>query len=98
MLKQLISRYIPRLLGWLNWSGVYIDPFVRILRDGAAPLVLAQEDILEVSGEYKLHQVYAQMLKQFPGAPKDDVAFAIQLAIRKMKGKLYGPRRRGILE
>ena len=35
----------------------------------------------EHSGEYKRHQVYAKLIKQFPEAPKRHVALAIEIAV-----------------
>ena len=35
----------------------------------------------EHSGEYKRHQVYAKLIKQFPEAPKRHVALAIEITV-----------------
>lgn len=53
---------------------------------GFLPLVqdlCAKEDEKKESGEWKRHQVYARLLKTFPSEDKKDLAFAIELAMRK---------------
>ena len=36
-----------------------------------------------LSGEAKRHQAYARLIKEFPEAKHQDIAFAIELAVRK---------------
>lgn len=38
-----------------------------------------------MSGEARRHRVYAQLLKDYPTQPKQDVGFAIELALRGVK-------------
>ena len=41
-------------------------------------------DRLEMSGEYKRHQVYAKLIKEFPGVPKRTLGLAIEVAVAKL--------------
>lgn len=39
------------------------------------------------SGEWRRHRVYAELLKAFPKAAKVDLAMAIELAVRRERGR-----------
>jgi len=47
-------------------------------------LVANADKMVGVSGEYKRHIVYAQLLKEFPGIPKRDLGFAIEHGVQKL--------------
>lgn len=44
-------------------------------------LVIEQESIPDVSGEYKRHQVYSRLIKNYSFMPKHEIALAIEIAI-----------------
>lgn len=67
---------LKALLLWLDPPTlIVVAPDLVHLR--TRELVAAAEG-LDASGEYKRHQVYAALLKEFPSALKRDLAFAIE--------------------
>ena len=59
------------------------------------PLVLKSEGLVKeiadrpgVSGEFKRHWVYAKMIKYFPNRKHVDIAFALEIALRRVRGLL----------
>ena len=81
------------LIKLANW--IFAHYTIRLLPLSTALVELArQARVLAVcedlthpgeSGEYKRHQVYAKLLKSFPQADKQDLAFAIELGLRGVK-------------
>lgn len=59
-----------------------ISPEIQALIDGAAKLA-SVHDAADMSGEAKRHQVYARMIKDNPEASRNDIALAIEFAVRK---------------
>ena len=43
--------------------------------------LVAQFDPVDGSGEYKRHQVYARLIKEFPTAQRRHLALAIEIAL-----------------
>ena len=82
-----MSLFLANLLRQLaNWLVPPIpepppveDPALWRVRE----LVSAQESAGGPSGEYKRHQVYARLLKEFPERRKRDLAYLIELVIRE---------------
>lgn len=60
-----------------------ISPEIQALIDGAATLA-SVHDAADMSGEAKRHQVYARMIKDNPDASRNDIALAIEFAVRKL--------------
>lgn len=87
-MKRILVRCLTWLLRKLGYRDVPVSAPVRTITVAALPLVLALEDIKDVSGEYKLSQVYGRLVKVFPASDRDDISFAIILAVRRMKGKM----------
>lgn len=48
----------------------------------ARELVTEADTVADVSGEWKRHQVYAKLLKEFPGNRKRDLGLAIENALQ----------------
>lgn len=67
----------------------------NLLPDGVEDLAIAARPLIESvqardpanSGENKRHQVYARMLKQYPGAPHWKIGLAIEWAVAHFGGK-----------
>lgn len=72
-MKSYIIRLLRRLLAWLEEDNELLSR--------AKELVTAVDRIEAVSGEYKRHQVYASLLKEFPGRRKRDIGLAIEKAL-----------------
>ena len=64
-----------------------LTPRVQALAIASCSLI-AQMDKKPFRGEYKRRQVYAQLVRAFPADLKMDVALAIEVAVRMVKGKL----------
>ena len=80
-----------RLATWLRQLANWIDPYrVPAVTADDDPVAAAADQLcydladLPQSGEYKRHQVYAKLIKQFPAVPKRDLALAIELAVRRL--------------
>jgi hypothetical protein len=80
-LKAAIKALALFLLKWAASDALYLI----VPNDGivARARVLAgfQEQYADRSGESKRHQVLAQLLKDFPGNAKRDIALAIEAAL-----------------
>lgn len=57
----------------------YIAKVVDSILKERVAMLMAQADLSPMSGEWKRHQVYAQLIKEFPGTQKSHLAFAIEL-------------------
>lgn len=57
---------------------------IYTLIDGLLPEV-RRIDLSPQSGEWKRHKVYSYGLRHFPRHRKDDIGFAVELALRKHK-------------
>lgn len=44
----------------------------------------AEQAFPDTSGEYKRHQVYARLLKEFPTTKKSEVGYALERAVRDL--------------
>lgn len=53
--------------------------FDPVLLERVAELV-AHADQVDGSGEYKRHQVYARLIKEYPATPRSTLALAIEVA------------------
>lgn len=72
-----------RRLGWVapiqtKWIEPAID---RQIRDAALFWVLKYEEDRTTSGEYKRHQIYSKLIKQFPDTPKYLLGLAIEVCV-----------------
>jgi len=63
------------------------DNVKRIVVSALALIIAIDE--LPRGGEFKRSQVYSRLQKAFPKEQKDDIGFAIEIAVRRMKGKLW---------
>lgn len=70
----------------MGYRQLQLPPNIWGMATNLTPHVIAAEPYKQ-SGEWKRHKVYAQGLKLFPDAPRDDVALALELAVKRMKGK-----------
>jgi hypothetical protein len=87
-----------RLIQFLLWALRKLEVFpeyffnyggLMAFVEAAVPLVESWEiEESEFAGEYKRHQVYARLIKLFPDAERIDLAQAIELALRKIRGLL----------
>ena len=46
-----------------------------------ATALIRQAEVLEGSGEYKRHQVYARLIKEYPTRSRTELALAIEVAL-----------------
>lgn len=49
---------------------------------GRTVQLVQEAELLDASGEYKRHQVYARLIKEFPLAAKREIAFCIEETVR----------------
>lgn len=73
-MREYIARVLINIANWL----VKANP-PELLR--ARELTMLAENLKEVSGEYKRHIVYAQLIKEFPQAPKRFLSMQIEKAL-----------------
>jgi hypothetical protein len=82
-----MRKYLVQFTLWLvrklDLQMFHYVAFVEFI-EAAFPLVLVENTKVDQSGEYRRHQVYAQMVKKFPWASKRDLALAIELAVRRL--------------
>ncbi len=90
-MTKLLLRLIDSFLAKKGFKRVpvgaqldWVPPSVCALTTYAKPLAEAADKAPQ-SGEWKRHQVYAKMLKQFPHVPKQDVAWAVERAVQRME-------------
>lgn len=87
---------ILRLIDWflarrgerrtvVSSSFLEIAANVQEMASTAIQLILT-EDKKPFRGEYKRRQVYARLVRLFPTEPKVDIALAIEVAVRLVKG------------
>lgn len=69
-------------------KSILIDNEVKKLVIAALPIVLLLEEQTQ-GGEWRRAQIYSKLIKLFPKSDKDDIGFAIEIAVRRMKGKLW---------
>lgn len=74
MLKSKIVQLLKRLLRWLEVPE-NVELFKRALE------LILSIDKLSTSGEHKRHQVYAQLIKEFPDVPKNKLGLVIEQVI-----------------
>jgi len=85
-MKPWMIDKLVRLAKWLGWTepvttrfiGPQLDPAVL---DTAKKWILKYGEDRSTSGEYKRHQVYAQLIKSFPAEEKYRLALAIEWVI-----------------
>ena len=70
---------------WLGWTPPAPAPLLADDLAVAARAAVIAAEALPAGGEYKRHQVYAQLLKRFPQLPHWEVAFAIEWVIRERR-------------
>ena len=83
---QRLSQFLHRLAEWLSSTPPPAPP--ELLPEDPAlwrvrALVKEQETMDGPSGEYKRHQVYAKLLKEFPERRRRDLAYLIEVAIQE---------------
>ncbi len=72
-MRALLVRFGLWIARWGGW------PSTLVLARTAQ--LCTQWDGHEASGEYKRHQVYAQLIKDFPRVSKRTIGLAIELAL-----------------
>ena len=60
-----------------------VTPVLTVLDQRVTGLV-TQISTLAASGEYKRHQVYALLIKEFPHVPHRDLGLAIEQAVQAL--------------
>ena len=73
-MKRLITRFVL----WLAEKYGYWPPH-RVI--ASAKVLCAAQELVEGSGEYKRHQVYAKLIKEYPTISKRTLGLAIELAL-----------------
>lgn len=79
-LRTQLAVWLHALATWIAPApvAVFRDPIVELARRLCA---LQEANWPERSGESKRHQVYAQLLKDFPSASRRDISRAIEDAL-----------------
>jgi len=82
-MKHLLSRLASWVLRCCGCSLLPLLPEVQKVVRRARVLCAEQDErcALGTSGEYKRHEVYARLLKEFPEVRKRNVALAIEVAL-----------------
>ena len=77
-MKNFIIKYLVWLLNKLESPQdlpAYMD---------RAKILVTSIDKAEQSGEWKRHQVYARLIKEFPQISRKDLGLAIEIAVQKL--------------
>ena len=77
-MKNFIIRFLVWLLGKLE-SPKDLPPYLE-----RAAVLVAAIDRVEQGGEWKRHQVYARLIKEFPQISRKDLGLAIEIAVQKL--------------
>ena len=87
MMKTYFIRFLCWIIRKLRESE-YAIALLSVNKDDlykrAYELVLRYDGIPDVSGEYKRHVAYAQLIKEFPDRDKRDIALAIELGVQRL--------------
>ena len=81
----MFKRLLYKFGAWLvrkSGGAVFPVPSAALYASRRAANLIEWNDKKNLSGEGKRHQVYAQLLKDYPGVSKRDIAMAIELAMR----------------
>lgn len=82
-----MRSFITSLAIWLAKYGsnnIYLIHVDTALLESARTRVINADKMVSASGENKRHHVYAQLLREFPDASGNNVALAIELAVRSV--------------
>jgi hypothetical protein len=82
-MKLWLIRALRALLLWLDPPPAPSAPVPDLVFDVVRTLVQAI-DGADASGEYKRHQVYAQLIKRFPLVAKRDLGLLIERAVQEI--------------
>jgi hypothetical protein len=80
-MRQTVATWLRRLADWIC---PLPPPPTTAVDDRALVLARMLQSMTKASGEYKRHEVYARLIKEFPAVPRRDLALAIELAVRKL--------------
>jgi hypothetical protein len=81
-----MKKTIQRFALWLlSLFPVPVDNTLPDYAIRAEVLVREQEAFTDTSGEYKRHQVYAKLIKEFPDVRQRDLGLAIELAVQRIE-------------
>ncbi len=87
-MKRFLVRVAITVLKKFGHRILSIPPEVIDVAVELLPHILDQEDKhAKETGEYRRHQVYARGLKLYPEMDKVDLALAVELGVRRMKGR-----------
>lgn len=89
MIFKLIDWYLARQgqqRGPVGDVWDWVPVSIQRLTAEATLLAKSQENKPAVSGEYKRHQVYAQMIKNNPEVPRRNISWALERGVRFSKG------------
>lgn len=73
--EKLISYIINKTINEPKEVSVYIK---------RAEEMVKEINHIPQSGEFKRHQVYARLIKEFPEIPKKDLGLAIEIGVQKL--------------
>lgn len=82
-MRKWLAHVLQRVVEWLMPPISPVIPVFSLLDRDAAQLV-KQMAHLDVSGEYKRHQVYAALIKAFPQIRHRDLGLAIEKAVQNL--------------
>lgn len=92
----MLIRWLEGLLTWLGWTPPvevqtrWIEPSLDPnMRAAVERWVGKYDENRSVSNEYKRHQVYAHVLKEYPTIPHHEVALAIELVIWRKRQDVH---------
>ena len=73
------------MIRWLGGEFLVLAPDIVELIPAVSVHVDHWEKQSDVSGEYKLHQVYARTIKMFPKARKRSISLAIAISVTRIR-------------
>lgn len=83
MIKRLLSWFKPQEMQDYSLAPRVPSPTVALSIYKAASELVGRYEINEPfqSGEWKRHQVYAKLIKQFPEESRNEIALALEIAV-----------------
>jgi len=83
VVKSWVIRLLRRLLAWLDPppDPEIVIPVLDPVQALASQLITQANALMDTTGEYRRHWVYAKLIKAFPDRRKRDLSMAIEVAV-----------------
>ena len=92
-IRDVLARWLRALAEWLSPTPPPVVPDVvrlEVARDACydrAVILVREMGSRQATGEYKRHQVYARLMKEYPDLPHRQIAVRIEAAVRELDSR-----------